>query len=110
MTFSIGLSDSKGSPIPQDTRARLCTQTWAYLVSKFGGYTVTKVSGGWRDEAGKEYRERGLDVWVNTDKLWGVDRAAAWLAELWDQEAVMVTVESIEAMRYVGREREGKAA
>ncbi len=105
VTFSIGLSDSKGSPIPLDTRSRLCSQTWSYLVSKFGGYTVTEVSGGWKDPGGKEYREDGLDVWVNTDKVLGVDAAALWLAELWGQEAVMVTIESIEAMRYVSRQR-----
>ncbi len=105
VTFSIGLSDKLGEPIPLDTRSRLCGQTWSYLVSKFGGYTVTEVSGGWKDSAGKEYREEGLDIWVNTDKTWGVDAAAEWLAELWDQEAVMVTIEAIEAMRYVGRQR-----
>ncbi len=105
VTYSIGLSDSKGSPIPPETRARLCSQTWSYLVSKFGGYTVTEVSGGWRDSRGKEYREEGLDVWVNTDKLYMVDAVAEWLSELWDQEAVMVTIEPIEAMKYVGKKR-----
>ncbi len=105
VTFSIGLSDSSGSPIPLDTRSRLCSQTYSYLVSKFGGYTVTEVSGGWKGAGGKEYREDGLDIWVNTDKTWGVDAAAEWLAETWDQEAVMVTIEDLVAMRYVGRQR-----
>ncbi len=106
VSFSVGLSNTHGEPIPQSTRARLCGQTYSYLVDRFGGYTVMEVSGGWKDGVGREYREEGLLFWsdIESNRMGMVDGAASWLAEVWDQEAVMVTVENIEAMRYVGKQ------
>ncbi len=107
ITFSIGLTDAKGEPIPLATQNELESITRHELASRFGGYSSYRASGGWIDPSGKEFTEPAVVYYclLDSSKLPDVRPMAAWMADLWDQQAVMVTTEPVESMEYVTAER-----
>lgn len=107
ITFSIGLTDSKGEAIPLATVNEFDQLTRHELATKLGGYSSYKVNGGWIDPKGKEFKEDSIVYYslLDSSKLAEVRPLAQWLAGLWQQQAIMVTTEPVESMELVEAER-----
>ncbi len=103
VTFQIGLTDSDGGVIPPSRVETLKGQSFDKLAHEYGGYTAYEGLGGW-ESGGKHFREGSLALTCYTQDLAKIDAVARWLAALWRQKAVMVAVEPVESMRFVGVE------
>ncbi len=108
VTFSIGLKDSAGGPIPPAEILDHESQTRHGLAKAFGGYSEAHVQGGWIDPHGKEFEEDSLVFYclLDSSKTPHIKPTAQWLASLWRQQSILVTTEPVESIEFVEAVRE----
>lgn len=83
------------------------------LAQQYGGYSVTRLSGGWIDEAtGDLYEDESLQVWTNVTSEQDVDellrQAARWAVDL-AQLALYVTVSPIKVYEIEGTRAQARS-
>lgn len=97
LTFYVGQTDQSGQPMkavasPWDDVQRA-------LLESYGGYSLTTVLGGWKDPlSGKAVIETTVKVEVLTNEPEDpvkVVRFAQFMKELFEQKAVLYTVEEL---------------
>jgi hypothetical protein len=102
ITFSIGLGN-------RATLGNLHEELWKTSIfprlnNTFGGFTLTKGKGGWISPNGTHFVEEQMDISV-IDMV-GLSQeirdVAGYLAKYFNQEAVMVTVEELKEVRFIG--------
>ncbi len=96
--FALGVK--KYSPLYFKQLAR------AKTAEVFGGYSEISASGGWVNAKGLLVTEPSVLFVVYTDKDYDVcETHAEWLAELFDQESVMLAVEPVTELQFVGQKK-----
>lgn len=60
------------------------------LIQHFGGYTIQEASGGWIDDAGVEYQEYTLVVYLSDTTLEDVHAAADEMIRVFNQSAILI--------------------
>ena len=60
------------------------------LIKRFGGYTIQEASGGWVDDAGTEYQEYTLVVYLSDTTLDAVHSASDELIRVFNQSSILI--------------------
>lgn len=99
ITIGIGTGCRKsGRPIDIDSLTVMEDSAVNYLLHTCGGYTWHRVSGGWRDEKGKDVFEPGLSITVTVDLSrcgFAPERIAAHLRDIFDQQCVLLETQPV---------------
>lgn len=60
------------------------------LIQHFGGYTIQEANGGWIDDAGTEYQEYTLVIYLSDTKLEDVHAACDELIRVFNQSSILI--------------------
>ena len=60
------------------------------LIQRFGGYTIQEANGGWIDDAGTEYQEYTLVVYLSDTTLDDVHAASDELIRVFNQSSILI--------------------
>lgn len=103
VTFAIGQGfDKDQKPIEQ--LAEKMDGVLLIAAKMFGGYSADVIMGGWFNPMGLLIAEPSLIITVYTDKPVAVSRTfAEESAKLFNQESVLMTVETVDVMEFVGQ-------
>ena len=103
VTFAIGQGfDKNGIELYALNTKR--TAVLAKTAREFGGFSAVDAQGGWIAGKGKLVTEPSLIITVYTDKVFDAcEIHAQRLAELFNQESVMLTVEPVISIDFVGQ-------
>jgi hypothetical protein len=104
LTFTVGTGFTGGGraldEVTVERRARIVRQA---LAQGFGGFTETRAQGGWINDAGALVMEPSRVWTVVTDRAELAEQTAAWLADVFEQTAVMLQRETLaEPVAFIG--------
>lgn len=103
VTFSIGQGyDKDGKSIPL-VHAKL-KGVLKTLANYYGGYSLTETNGGWINGEGLLVQEDSVAIVVYTELPVEIHRAMAGdFAVLFNQESVLLTVEPVSVLEFIGQ-------
>lgn len=103
ITFTVGQGfDKNQNPINGlEAKRKVALFRTAFI---FGGYSAVDAAGGWMNAKGDLIVEQSLVISTLTDKDYDVaEEHGQLLAELFNQESVMVTVEVVPTVEFIGQ-------
>lgn len=105
LTFTAGIGKTHdGRSIDEVTARRRVGLIRRGLAEGFGGYTETSARGGWIDSAGQLVEEPARTWTVFTERNALAEGTAQWIADVLEQESVVMTEELLtHAARFIGR-------
>lgn len=109
VTFAIGMEfDKDGNAIMSHSGLDPIDLAYRRIAQVFGGYSAHEVNGGWITPQGDLVAENALVIEVFVDGSYGdswkpgmIEDTAQWLADLFNQESVMVAIQEVESLQFV---------
>ena len=84
---------------PEEAKVKLKS----ILIQSFGGYTIQEANGGWIDDAGTEYQEYTLVIYLSDTTLDKVHAACDELIQVFNQSSVLIQANETKTEFYSGK-------
>ena len=79
------------------------TRLKSILIRSFGGYTIQEANGGWIDDAGVEYQEYTLMIYLSDTTAEKVHILCDELLEVFNQNSILIQADSSATEFYSGK-------
>jgi len=109
INFYIGIGqDRDGVAITEPDLCLALANIRGVVAAEFGGYTETAAQGGWKNDAGELVLEPSIMLSTVTDRSnveYRATKLAGYMARQLNQSAVMVTIEPLQTVAFIGQEQ-----
>lgn len=84
---------------PEEAKAKLK----GILIQSFGGYTIQEANGGWIDDAGTEYQEYTLVIYLSDTTMEKVHTVCDELIQVFNQNSILIQANDTKTEFYSGK-------